>query len=104
MHARLASSSFALATLVVTQLVSLMSVLAWGAIAAMLVRAGRPLDAAGAVFAVYPAFPVALSLLAWFAFRLRRYPVAIILSSLPAVVAFVLMAYYYAVGLMNHAS
>jgi hypothetical protein len=104
MSSRFASSSTALATLVITQLVSLMSILAWGAVASMLVRAGRPLDAAGASFALYPALPVALSLLSWFAYKLRRYTLAIVLSSAPAALAFLLMAYYYVVGVMNQRS
>lgn len=101
MQSRFESSSFVLATLVVTQLISLMSILAWGAIASVLLRANQGLDTAGAFFTFYPVPPVAFSVLAWFAFKLRKYKPALFLSTVPALLAFVLMVYYYIVGVMN---
>ena len=101
MQSRFESSSFVLATLVVTQLISLMSILAWGAIASVLLRANQGLDTAGAFFTFYPVPPVAFSVLAWFAYRIKRYLPAVFLSAIPAAVALVLMVYFYIVGVMN---
>lgn len=90
--------------LVVCQLVSLMSLLAWGAIASMILRSNHALDVAGTYFAFYPVLPVGLSLVSWFAYKLRRQTVAIVLSALPATLALVLMIYYFIIGVMSHAA
>ncbi|MFN4769504.1 MAG: hypothetical protein ACK45R_10160 [Candidatus Kapaibacterium sp.] len=103
MPSRLSSPSFVVAVLVITQMISLMSVLAWAAIATVLLRADNSLEVAGSLYVVYPALPVAFSALAWFAYRIKRYLPAVILSAIPAAVALVLMVYYYIVGLMSHA-
>lgn len=90
--------------LVICQLVSLMSLLAWGAIASMILRSQNSLEVAGSLYAYYPAFPVALGLASWVLYRSGRHRSAIVLSVVPAIVALGLMTYYFVIGAMNRAA
>ncbi len=91
-------------TLLVSQMVSLLSLLLWFSLYSMFSKSPSALEEVGAIFQVYPVLPVALSALAWFLVYLRRYSAATILSLIPAVIAFLLMSYYFVVGLAHHSA
>ncbi len=88
--------------LIASQLASLLSLMLWLSLYSLISRSGVGLDTAGPLFILYPAFPMALSIFAWIAFFLRRYRAAIISSLVPAIVATLLMSYYFVIGLAQH--
>ncbi len=88
--------------LVLTQLVSLMSLIFWGTLISFISRSGHTIASAGELFSFYPIIPLSLSIFSWIAFRLGRARMAVICSSIPAVLAFILMTYFYIVGSMQH--
>ncbi len=88
--------------LIVSQMISLLSLILWFSLYDLISRSGRAIDEVGPLFQVYPVLPFALSALAWFAYRLRRWNLAMTLTLVPAVIATLLMSYYFVIGLAQH--
>lgn len=93
--------SAVLVTLLGTQALTLMSLFVWMAIFSMYHQAGRIWENSNTVFLLYPLLPLSLSGYAWVMFRVKKYRNALIASSIPALISFSLLTYFYIVGLTS---
>ena len=88
--------------LIVTQMVSLLTLMLWFSLFMMVSKARVSLDVVSPLFLLYPTLPLALSVFAWIALRMKRYSMALICSLIPAIVGVLLMSYYFVIGLAQH--
>ena len=93
--------SLAVLILISTQMIALMSLFLWILLLRFLSLAGGSYSISNNVFLSYPVIPLAFGVAAWVFFKKKRYNHAVLITSIPAVVAFALMTYYYIVGVSN---
>ncbi|MBL7976510.1 MAG: hypothetical protein JNJ85_16450 [Candidatus Kapabacteria bacterium] len=95
------NKSSAVVILVGTQALSFASLLLWTVLFTIYQRFSADLQN-NWVFLAYPLLPIVYSAWAWWRFKQQSYRSAVILSAIPAFIAFALMTYYYIQGVSSH--